>query len=640
MFWLAAAAAAAAPLAASTPDWVVRASRETVSPGLLAARPAPESAVLWSQQIITAAPSSGSTKLFRREAVRILTVGGVPAGTFGETYDDDSKVDVEGAWSVHSDGSAEELRLRDVVSAQLAVPEFFTDTYRLLFRPPRLAPGDTAAFALSRKSRRDVYQWILPLQREVPVVGQEVVVDLPEGWRHRWRLTRAPEGYEGPLSGEGGNRASYRFGPQRALSPETDAPPEADRAAHVEVAILPPAGARSDLAFGSWNDVASWFERKSAAARGDAPASVRIGGPDGVAEAARWVQDRIRYVALEVGEGGYAARPPALVAQRLFGDCKDKAFLTIALLKRLGVDAYPVLALPREFGSVDPDFPTPAAFNHLIVAVHLPKGGSFPASVTLADGLLVIFDPTNSWTPFGEIDGDLQGTRSLLVRNGTGVLLTLPYAPAGRNLHRRVVDATLDSDGRLSAVVKDTTEGAVSERGYFREMTGLERSEAIARRAERQIPGSSVSLASFAHLDEREVPFESTYTVIAPDFLRRAGSISLLPVLPCPIGPGRIPRLSERRSPIDLGPPRRVELQTTIRLPPGLSIEGMPEPAEADTPYAAYRFAVSRKGDAIVATESFEVRKPLIPLADVSAWKPVEAAASRARAATLAVLGR
>jgi len=41
MFWLAAAAAAAAPLAASTPDWVVRASRETVSPGLLAARLAP-----------------------------------------------------------------------------------------------------------------------------------------------------------------------------------------------------------------------------------------------------------------------------------------------------------------------------------------------------------------------------------------------------------------------------------------------------------------------------------------------------------------------------------------------------------------------------------------------------------------------
>ncbi|HWC66215.1 MAG TPA: DUF3857 domain-containing protein, partial [Thermoanaerobaculia bacterium] len=376
------AAAAAARAGASTPDWISRAAREAVPPSLLATHPAPDSAVLWSQQIVTAV--SGSTKLFRREAVRILTTAGVGAGTFSETYDDDSKVAIEGAWSVHADGTEEELKLRDVVSAQLADPEYFTDTYRLWFRPPRLAPGDTAAFALSRKSRRDVDQWILPLQRDVPVEGQEVVVDLPAGWRHRWRLTAAPDGYAGPLSGEGSNRASYRFGPQRAVPAEASAPPEADRIAKLEIAVLPPAGTSSDRAFASWDDVAAWLEKKSASARGDAPASLRIPGSDPVGDAARWVQDRVRYVALEVGEGGYAARPPALVAQRLFGDCKDKAFLTIALLRRAGIEAYPVLALPREFGSVDPDFPTPAAFNHLIVAVKLPDGARYPAALPLS----------------------------------------------------------------------------------------------------------------------------------------------------------------------------------------------------------------------------------------------------------------
>ncbi|HWC65583.1 MAG TPA: hypothetical protein VG777_05840, partial [Thermoanaerobaculia bacterium] len=184
------------------------------------------------------------------------------------------------------------------------------------------------------------------------------------------------------------------------------------------------------------------------------------------------------------------------------------------------------------------------------------------------------------------------------------------------------------------------SEGASSERGYFATLTALERTEAIARRAERLVPGSSVSLVSFAHVDDRDAPFESRYTLVAPDFLRRAGSISLLPALPCPIGPGRIPRIAERRSPIDLGPPRKIELRTTIHLPPGVTLDGLPEPADADTPFAAYHFAVSRQGDAIVATETYEVRQPVIPVARLSEWKPIEAAASRGRAATLGLEAR
>ena len=626
---------AATAASASAPDWVGRAARTAVPSDLVATRPAPDSAVLWSQQIVTASPSTGSTKLFRREAVRILTVGGVSAGTFSESYDDDSKVDVEGAWSVHPDGAADDLKLRDVVSTQLADPEYFTDTYRLFFRPPRLAPGDTAAFALSRKSRRDVYQWILPLQRDVPIVAQEIVVDLPDGWRHRWRLTKSPDGWSGALSGEGGNRASYPIPAQRAPADENEAPPAPDRAAAFEIAIVPPGGGHGDLAFSTWNDVAAWLERKSTAARGDLPPTLRVPSADPVKDPASWVQDKVRYVALEVGEGGYAARPPALVAERLFGDCKDKAFLTIALLKRNGVEAFPVLALSREFGSIDPDFPSPAAFNHLIVAVRVPAPETYAARVVLPDTALVIFDPTDPATPFGELRGDLQGTRALVVRNGRGDLITLPYAPSDRNVHRRTVDASIDSAGKMSAAITDTTEGATSQRGYYRELSPLQRTEAVGRLAENLVPGSSVSLATFSHLDDREAPFRSSYTLTAADYVRRAGSVSLLEVLPCPIGPRRIPRLAERRFPIDLGTPRRVEETTTIHLPPAFRVDSLPDPADAETAYVAYHFSVSRKGDAIVATESYEVRRPSIPPSEVAAaWKPIETAAARARGAS------
>ena len=44
----------------------------------------------------SAGASTGSTKLFQREAVKVLTPEGEKAGTFKSSYDDDSRVDIEG----------------------------------------------------------------------------------------------------------------------------------------------------------------------------------------------------------------------------------------------------------------------------------------------------------------------------------------------------------------------------------------------------------------------------------------------------------------------------------------------------------------------------------------------------------------
>ncbi|MGH9388543.1 MAG: hypothetical protein ACRD1Z_02940, partial [Vicinamibacteria bacterium] len=91
--------AASALSASKAPDWVLRARNTEVAPRLLQTQPAPEAAILWRQQIVTAGSVTGSTRLFEREAVKILTPQGVSAGIFHSSYDDDSRVDVEGAWT-------------------------------------------------------------------------------------------------------------------------------------------------------------------------------------------------------------------------------------------------------------------------------------------------------------------------------------------------------------------------------------------------------------------------------------------------------------------------------------------------------------------------------------------------------------
>ena len=65
---------------------------------------------------------------------------------------------------------------------------------------------------------------------------------------------------------------------------------------------------------------------------------------DKIRALATFVQKDIRYVAIEIGIGGYKPHAAPDVLKYHYGDCKDKATLLAALLKEIGVDSYFVLA--------------------------------------------------------------------------------------------------------------------------------------------------------------------------------------------------------------------------------------------------------------------------------------------------------
>ncbi len=85
----------------------------------------------------------------------------------------------------------------------------------------------------------------------------------------------------------------------------------------------------------------------------------------------RFVQDDIRYLSLSEGIYSLVPRTPARVLAKRFGDCKDKSILLAALLRKLGVDAHPVLVNTARREHVTDAPPSPGAFNHAIVRIRL-----------------------------------------------------------------------------------------------------------------------------------------------------------------------------------------------------------------------------------------------------------------------------
>lgn len=109
----------------------------------------------------------------------------------------------------------------------------------------------------------------------------------------------------------------------------------------------------------------------------------------------QFVQREIRYLGVEIGPASHSPSPPELVLKRRFGDCKDKALLTVTLLNALGIDARPALTNTNLRRGIQQLQPTPGAFNHVIV--HTMIGGNEywldPTRSTQKGTLREIFQP-------------------------------------------------------------------------------------------------------------------------------------------------------------------------------------------------------------------------------------------------------
>lgn len=83
------------------------------------------------------------------------------------------------------------------------------------------------------------------------------------------------------------------------------------------------------------------------------------------------VEDKIRYLFLGMGEGGYRPTPADQTWSRRFGDCKAKTALLLALLRELGVEAEPVLVTTVGGDGLDARVPSAAQFNHVLVRARI-----------------------------------------------------------------------------------------------------------------------------------------------------------------------------------------------------------------------------------------------------------------------------
>ena len=578
----------------------------------------------------TSVTRDGEIRSSFRLAYKILTPAGLDLAWRRLTFDGETRISGLKAWNLKSGGIVHEVTQKDAVESQMFSGVFFSDNKSLLLTAPQVEVDSIVGFQWERRHRPYILQDFWWFQGTYPVLRSRFILDLPDNWRFDSLMRNHAE--IAPRASEG-NRWMWELKDLPGIPQETDMPPIPTLAAQLAVSYFPVKEMKKGQSFESWNDVAGWFGGLMAPRATPTPDILRVAREIGSEEAiAAYVQQQIRYVAVEIGIGGYQPHQAAEIFRNKYGDCKDKVTLLRTLSRGIGQEVYPVLIHTRQ-GVVDADFPSPLSFNHVIAAIPAGEGGvSGQAILDHSElGRLLLFDPTDSRTPFGQLPDALQGTTGLLVVAGTGHVIQTPIAPSIRNRSMRDGVFQLSGEGVLAGDVRELYWGvpARRERSYFQGKAHDRWMRFIEHYLAHWMPGVRVGGLSLGNTSGTAEPFFEEFRVTAPYFAQRRGELMLF--RPCVIGTTarQHPSRKERQHPLVFD---HLSLKSDIfkvTLPPGYVVEELPEPVELDLPFIRYKNAVTVDGRVLKTIRTLEVKQLKVAAEDVETLREFYRAVDR-----------
>jgi transglutaminase-like putative cysteine protease len=316
-----------------------------------------------------------------------------------------------------------------------------------------------------------------------------------------------------------------------------------------------------------------------------------------------YMQNRTRYVSIQLGIGGFQPFEASVVDQTGYGDCKALSNYMVSMLKHVGVKANYTLIKAGEYApSLQEDFPS-SQFNHAIVSV--PNGKD-----------TIWLECTSQSSPFG-YQGTFTGDRKALMitDNGARVVNTLKYT-ADQNVQSRHAEVVVDAMGNANAKVKTTYMGLQYENGELHTVLN-DRYDKQKEWLEDNIEIPAFNLNSFTFTNQKaKIP---SADVTADLSLNRYASVSgkrlfLVPNLMNRWN--RMPEKLESRKTDVLWRHTFTDLDTIeFHVPEGIYPEYLPAPIQLESRFGEYEARFEMTQGKLVYTRKLKMYKGKYPAA-------------------------
>jgi len=321
---------------------------------------------------------------------------------------------------------------------------------------------------------------------------------------------------------------------------------------------------------------------------------------DKIKKVYEYMQQKTRYVSIQVGIGGWRPFDASVVDKFSYGDCKALSNYTKALLAAVGIKSYYTLVRAgTESDNIDAAFPS-SQFNHAIVCVPVQKD-------------TIWLECTSQRLPCG-YNGDFTDDRDVLLIDGEN----------SRLVHTRKYTATENCINRTSNIkFQDEEKGEASVNARY---IGLHYEDLLPiyyadnadrfKRATQRIKLPSFTLNKCNYTENKDITpsFDENLTLSVSNYIQKlSGDVELLPLNFM----GKLTSLPEkvrnRRTSLCIRRPEMENDTVTFELPKQFQVTELPAKSEIAGKFGKYSSSASTNGNKIIYIRHFELYKGVFP---------------------------
>ena len=306
-----------------------------------------------------------------------------------------------------------------------------------------------------------------------------------------------------------------------------------------------------------------------------------------------WVSRNIRYVALEIGAGGYIPHAANTILEHRYGDCKDHVVLLEALLRAVGIESSPALVNASRAMKLSA-LPTFTPFDHVI---------------TYIPSLNLYLDATARFAPMGTLPDQVMDKPVLLTASGQEAR-TPKTSPANNYVHTRTWLQVSD-DGSVYGSSVAEVRGAKEVDSRSAQFDNLgKHQEDLARRYLARFGETGTGSIDVHDPLDLDKPWEVRAEFELDPVVNIPGRSAML--VPVGIAPGHLRWLANRRPPST----RRFDYQcfstghreeTELKLPRSARIDQIPANVRFERGPLRYVATYRKAGQAVLITRELSI---------------------------------
>lgn len=294
----------------------------------------------------------------------------------------------------------------------------------------------------------------------------------------------------------------------------------------------------------------------------------------------KFMQDKTRYISVQVGIGGWKPMLASDVDRLSYGDCKALSNYTKALLKAVGVESYYTLIYgKRDIENIDKDFSSQQG-NHAILA--MPHQDDY-----------VFLECTSQTTPFGYIANFTDDRDALIITPEGGKIVHTTIYNTKDNMQLTKATIELDALGTLNAKLNVSSKGIQYDR--YSELETKDEKDKKLYYKNRFDNINNLEILSMTIINDKEnIVFNENLKLKATKYGSRAGNRILITPNAFNKNTYIPPRYKNRALPFEIDRGFVDEDEYVFNLSETLAIEALFDPVKLSNKFGEYSAKIEK----------------------------------------------